>query len=493
MTISDLDMLRREAKRLAKSHARGDADALALLGAVVKGDAPRHADFLHVIARQRGYATWPALKEAVELSGLARAEALARLRLALYLGQEGVVTHLLAETPDLAEGHFVAQVALLNLAAVRGALATDPGLATTPVSARSPMLHLAFSKAHSWTENGGSTSVQIAELLLAAGADVHDAWIWEDGSPLSALYGALGHADNMALAGWLLEKGADPNDNESLYHATELGHHDGLDLLLKHGAKVDGTNALLRAMDFNDHVAVRKLLAAGGSPDVGERGSLAHGALRGNDPEMARVLLEAGADPNLMTDGMTARDLALIYGNLDYAEALGDTQPNPEVAQLVALARGEPIDGYIDPAKLPFKPGDFLANLIGLPGRFDYIRRLIAAGLPWDAPDYQGLTPVQMAGWHGIPEIMSFFLEMSPDLSHINGYGGTLLSTIIHGSENAPPRDGQDHLACLEAVLHQGVALPKRAISAAGRDDVRKLLESWAEAHPGQVVEHGIA
>jgi ankyrin repeat protein len=81
---------------------------------------------------------------------------------------------------------------------------------------------------------------------------------------LSTLYFAIGHADNMPLARWLLEHGADPNDGESLYHSTELGHHEGLRLLLAHGADPKGTNALLRAMDFHDIEAVRMLMEGGG-------------------------------------------------------------------------------------------------------------------------------------------------------------------------------------------------------------------------------------
>jgi ankyrin repeat protein len=73
--------------------------------------------------------------------------------------------------------------------------------------------------------------------------------------------------NNMPLASWLLEHGADPNDGESLYHSTELGHHEGLRLLLAHGADPKGTNALLRAMDFHDIEAVKMLMEAGAEVD----------------------------------------------------------------------------------------------------------------------------------------------------------------------------------------------------------------------------------
>ncbi|NIY94881.1 hypothetical protein HC022_01020 [Salipiger sp. HF18] len=83
---------------------------------------------------------------------------------------------------------------------------------------------------------------------------------------------------------------------------------------------------------------------------------------------------------------------------------------------------------------------------------------------------------------------MSDLLGQRPDLSHVNRCGGTLLSTTLHGSENAPDRDGADHIARLELALHAGVALPRSAIRSAGRDDVAAFLQDWVEAHPGQAV-----
>ena len=86
------------------------------------------------------------------------------------------------------------------------------------------------------------------------------------------------------------------------------------------------------------------------------------------------------------------------------------------------------------------------------------------------------------------PEVMSDLLAQRPDMSHVNRHGGTLLSTILHGSENAPDRDGAAHIAGLELALHAGVALSRSAIRSTGRADVAAFLQDWAEAHPGQAV-----
>jgi hypothetical protein len=84
-------------------------------------------------------------------------------------------------------------------------------------------------------------------------------------------------------------------------------------------------------------------------------------------------------------------------------------------------------------------------------------------------------------------------LTLRPGLAHENGDGGTLLSTIIHGSENCPDRASRDHAERLRLALEQGVALPRQAIAFAGEPGVAVFLADGAEARPGQVVEGGPA
>ncbi|NNL34880.1 MAG: ankyrin repeat domain-containing protein, partial [Silicimonas sp.] len=136
---------------------------------------------------------------------------------------------------------------------------------------------------------------------------------------------------------------------------------------------------------------------------------------------------------------------------------------------------------------------DIVRVILHLPGKLDHVKRLVAMGVEYDRPDAEGLTPVQVAGWEGLPEVMAYFLSQKPDLSHVNGYGGTLLSTIIHGSENCPERAGRDHIGCLELALRAGVALPRRVPGLAGDPEVAAFLTDWAEQYPGQVVDGGVA
>lgn len=509
-----LEHLRRAAKALKQSVEAGDADALIRIHAVlpdVPGETVKHADALHVVAREAGFASWPRLKAAVELHGLDRAGQLQALKQALYLGQNARVDQLLRATPDLADGSFALQVALLDLSAVERALRADPKLATRPAGPRGrPLLHLAFSRRFQAVPDRTDDMLAIANLLLAHGASVDDSCPAAPGSDhrLSALYGAIGHAGNMALARWLLEHGANPDDNESLYHATELGHREGLELLLAHGADPKGTNALLRALDFGDPEAVRLLLEAGADPNegfvphpsgqpMGTVPALHQAARRLSSDALAELLLDHGADPGLLYQGHSAYALARVFGNRAVADAIarrgGATGLSDVEAQLARAAEQDPAPGdWIDMALLSPELRLLLTRLVWREGALPHMRRLVAMGFDTNATDEMGMTPLHLAGWEGMPEVFAFFLRQQPDMAHVNAYGGTLFSTILHGSENCPQRATRDHIACMRLALEEGVALPRRAPEAAGDPDMAAFLADWAAARPGQVVEGGV-
>lgn len=506
--------LRRDAKALARAYAAGDVTALVRVNNFrprAEGTQLKHADFLHVIARENSFASWPHLKLAADIHGMDRAARQQRLGVAIHHGQGWVVDRLLADDPGLPEGNLALACGLYLAEAVARMLREDPDIATRKHGQATPLTHLARSRMIHHFPDRADDMIAIAEMLLAHGADVNAAVPAYEGSDhnLSTLYFAVGHADNMALARWLLEHGADPNDNESLYHATELGHHEGLRLLLAHGADPRGTNALLRAMDFHDLEAVKMLLEAGAEVDEfngahlgGERPwvvpSLHQAARRKAPAELAAFLLDQGAAPDRVFEGVTPYSMARVYGNAPLAtllEARGAATPlSREETLLARAADGLDSPGeYIDPAKLPEAYSNLIRTLLHLPSddMVGHLQRLVALGVPYDTPDAEGLTPVQIAGWEGLPDVMAYLLGLSPDLGHINGYGGTLLSTILHGSENNPNAEGRDYVTCLRLALVQGVAIPRRAPEMAGVEALAELLEEWSERHPGQVVEGG--
>ncbi len=509
-----IDQLRRDATALKKAYHGKDQGAFLRFKTHVSSAenvSPKHADFLHVVAREQGFASWPHLKLAAETQGLDRAARQQRLGTALANGQDFAIQQLLADDPDLPLGNFGLACRLYLKDEVARLLAETPSLATKPAPLHPPLCMMAQSKAIHLFPERETDMLAIANMLLEGGADPNYGAPYETdpSHKLSTLYFALGHANNMALSEWLIDHGADPNDGESLYHATELGHHGGLRLLLANGADPAGTNALLRAMDFHDVEAVQMLLDAGAKPDdfndaiVGGENpwvvpALHQAARRMSPPEMVSLLLDHGADPSREYEGMTPYAYARVFGNNALAallEGRGHATPlSPSEDLLARIADGQaPEREYIDPAQLPDGCRNIISAILHLPGKLPHVQRLVAAGVETDRPDTEGLTPLHVAGWEGLPDVLAYLLGQKPDLGHINGYGGNLFSTILHGSENNPAgqKEGRDYIACLRLALEEGVALPRAAPSHAGDPEIAAFLKEWAVAYPGQVVEDG--
>ena len=498
-----IDFLRRRAKLLKRDFSRGDSQARARVHAVLPdADTLPHTQTLHVVAREKGAASWPQLKLSIEIALLGRAERADRLKHALFIGQDRAVAALIDADPTLPSENFGLVCATYDILSVRRTLAEDPNAAARIVGVRRPILHLAFSKHFKARPDLEDAMIAVAEALVAAGADVNDGYPAEPGSEhrLSALYGALGHAGNLRLAEWLLERGANPNDHESLYHSTELGHLDGLRLLMRHGVETRRTNALLRSLDFDDIDATRLLLDYGAVPDetVPEHPSgqpvdtipaLHQAARRGRDGRYVPLLLDHGADGRARWKGHSAYALACMYGNTSFAEALirhGLEAPlDATESALAATARGEIPPGrplathaLSDEARL------ILTRIILREDDLRHAQCLVEAGIDPNVADEMGMTPLHLAGWAGLPEHMAWLLGLDPDLEHVNGFGGDLIGSIVHGSENRLDVDRRDHARCAGLALEAGARLTRTAVTRALHEDVAAVLADWADAHP---------
>ncbi len=503
MTKLSLDQLRRDAKALRKTYP--DDGALERVSAVL-GHSPKsltHSAALHVLACEAGFESWPKLKFDVETQSMNRAAKLEHLKMALFNGHGAQVERLLGDTPDLARDNLGIMCALYDVSRIAEELEARPDAIGAPIlGPRIPILHLAFSR---WWKHRGSEGDMLATaaLLLERGADVNATYDQMPGMPLSALYGAIGHAQNLSLAEFLLDNGANPNDGESLYHGCDLGA-PALQLLLQHGAGVRRTNALPRALDFNDLEMVEVLLEGGADPNEGVHWPEASGeapfvipalhqaARRLCSREIIERLLQAGGDPDAVEWGHTAYALARMFGNDAGAAVMAahgcQTTLTREEAAIAAAVSGKPVR-RIDPTRLPKETRDMIREQIHLPRALERTKALVAIGLDFDRPDPQGLTPVQIAGWEGLPDVMEYLLLLGPDLKHVNGYGGDLMSTILHGSENAHNGVTRDHIGCARLALEAGAKLRRSDILAAGDVELAEFLTEWSDANPERVVE----
>ncbi|WP_193187889.1 ankyrin repeat domain-containing protein [Nisaea sediminum] len=496
-----LDNLRRSAKLLRKAIAAGDPAATARLRAVLTDvTAPRHADVLQVVAVEHGHESWPKLKLALEAGEMTVAERADRLKKALFHGQGWVIEKLLGAEPALAHFDLAIELALYDLEAVRARIAADPAAARTENGGRTPLVHLCFSRYHKCVEVPSERILAVAELLRANGASANESYA-EDPSDThrqSALYGALGHGDNMPLAAWLLEHGADPDDNESLYHSVELEHLDGLRLLCRYGVNPARTNALARALDFDRIEAVRILLEHGADPNEGLHPhpsgqppvtftALHQAARRGRSGAFAELLLEHGAEPRAVWNGRTAYALACLYGNRDFARVLeargcGEELP-PEVAVLASCAGGGEPAGDVRGLALGSEDRKLAVRIAGQPGALPHLKALFDAGLDPDETDEMALTPLHAAGWNGQADQVAYLLTLKPNLSHRNRFGGDAIGTVIHGAEFAPPSDAADYLACARLLLEAGARFPEEALAATGSEEMGAFLSDWRETH----------
>jgi len=190
-------------------------------------------------------------------------------------------------------------------------------------------------------------SVALARDLLARGADPNATFTNAYGE-MSALYGAAGRAHDPDLTRLLLEAGANPDDGESVYHATEAVSPDCLRGLLEHGASAEPI-MLAHALDDERPEHVRLLLDAGADPAE----LLPHAVRRGRGPETIRLLAERGADLEHQGGEMwrkperlrTAYQHAVLRNRTDVATALEELGARTDVEfddlAIAAIARGE--------------------------------------------------------------------------------------------------------------------------------------------------------
>ena len=219
------------------------------------------ADAQLVIARTHGFASWRRLREHLDV--LARysrsphrrpaggtgdlVDEFLRLACLTYrpawrvnagdsaddVRRHARARELLAAHPDLASATIWTAAAVGDVAAARTMLAADASLANRDGGPHGwpPLLYLAFSRVDS-TRPGHST-LEVARLLLAHGADPNAGYLCDgEPPPVTALSGAFrgrldpvnqpAHQYSLPLARLLLDAGADPNDPQALDNA---GHH----------------------------------------------------------------------------------------------------------------------------------------------------------------------------------------------------------------------------------------------------------------------------
>jgi ankyrin repeat protein len=367
---------------------------------------------------------------------------------------------LLAAYPDVAGRDIYAAAVLGDEANVRRFLAADPGKATAGGGPYGwdALTHLCFSRYLKLDRTRSDGFVRTATALLDAGADPNTGWFEGNHEPEpaweSALYGAAGVAHHAPLTRLLLERGADPNDDEVPYHAPEGYENDALKVIVESGKLTPDSLAtmLIRKHDWHDGDGVEYLLQHGADPNYQGRWeftALHHAIARDNRLEIITMLLDHGADPSRTHEGLSAFAKAARRGRgdlLELFEQRGLSAPLTGVDQLVAACArnnaaavaailqrepnlvgelqamggtllaafagngntsgvGQLLDLGVNPGEIfehgdgywDVAPGSTALHVAAWRMRHATVKLLIARGAPVEARDGNGRTPLAMA------------------------------------------------------------------------------------------------
>ena len=118
----------------------------------------------------------------------------------------------------------------------------------------------------------------------------------------------------------LLAAGADADDGESLFHATESDDLELLATLIEAGADVNGTGVLHHALDREAPAVLRLLLNRGGDPNRATSYFSSHPLLH-----------------HAIRNGRTAATVALLLDNLSHGAEIGRADGNGRTAYALAI------------------------------------------------------------------------------------------------------------------------------------------------------------
>ena len=416
--------------------------------------------------------------------------------------------------PDVAEASIYSAAVLGNDDAVRRLLSRDPSLAKRKGGPRGwdALTYLCFSRYLRLDRDRAPHFLRAATALLDAGASATTGW-WEPNHQPepeweSALYGAAGIAHDAALTRLLLERGADPNDNETVYHTPESYDNEALKALVGTG-RLTGENLalmLVRKHDWHDRDGVTWLLDHGADPRIQRwRGfdPLHHALARDNSLEIITLLLDHGADPSHASHGTSGVARAARAGRRDVLELFQQRGIPLEVTgvdRLVAacaLADGDMIRAVAreEPAlvdDLVALGGRLLATFAGT-GNTEGVRALLDLGVPVDAPFVEGdgywgvareSAALHVAAWRAQHDVVKLLIARGAAVDARDGNGLTPLALAVRATVDSywTWRRGPDSV---KALLHAGASVldvPRPSgyaevdvlLAAAAAEDVQK-------------------
>lgn len=424
---------------------------------------------------------------------------------------------LLATQPALPRRSIHVAAILGDDVALRAQLAADSSAATTKGGPRhwDPLTHLCFSRYLRLDRRRAAGFLRAARALLEAGADANTGWfetahqprpVWE-----SALYGVAGIAHDAALTRLLLEHGADPNDEETPYHAPESYDHATLLALLESGRLTADSLAtmLLRKADWHDTDGIVTLLKHGADPNrptIWGCTALHAAVRRDNALENIAAMLDHGAAPGITTApsasphaparsavALAARrgrsDLLTLFEQRGFPLELAGVErliaacARDDAAAIATLAGGN--DSRLR-EELLGEGATLLAEFAGV-GNTAGVRRLLELGVQVDAryggDEYYGIakgsTALHVAAWRIRPSTVELLIARGAAVDARDDAGRTPLMLAVRACVESYWAERRTP-GCVAALLAAG-ASPRGIAVPCGYAPVDDLLRRHAE------------
>jgi ankyrin repeat protein len=479
-----------------------------------------------VIAREHGFESWPRFAAHITTLNLERSvEAIADpvaafIRVACVPRNDSHASGTLEEAElILARYSHVARANIYTAAiradeeAVGSFLARDAASATSTGGPHGwdALTHLCFSRYLRLDPSRSAAFVRTARALLDAGASANTGWYEMIDHPNtrpvleSAIYGAAGIAQHEGLTRLLLEYGADPNDEETPYHAAEGYDLAVLKALLESGTlnSTSMTTLLLRKGDWHDTEGIRLVLEHGADPNDMTRwgnSALHHTLKRDNRLANIALLLDHGGDPVLKNvhNGNSAASIAARRGRgdvlrlleergtevgLDGVERLIAACAKADDAAIAAIAESEPQTV----ADLIREGGTLLGEFAGN-GNTEGVRRLLDLGVDPGALHREGdgywdlardSTALHSAAWRASPATVKLLIERGAPVSARDGKGRTALALAVKACVDSYWKNRRSPES-VEALLNAGATVDDIEIPC-GYDEVDLVLSKRLE------------
>src|ERR1051326_4310922 len=432
------------------------------------------ADAQLVIAREHGFESWPKFARRIEvLNSEAAAQTnpvAAFIEAAIWHGTLDAAEAILAAHPGIARNSIHMAAILGDDAAVRRFIAADPRNATKKEEpyGGDALVYLCLSKYLRLDPARSAGFLRAATALLDAGADPNTGfWSKDEHREFeTALYGAAGVAHQAELTRLLLERGADPNDNETFYHTPETYDNDALKALVESGRMRPDLLAgmLLRKADWHDYDGMKYLLEHGADPNrmtMWGYTALHQAVRRDNQLRNIELMLEHGADPAIKTVTKIAAHFPPVNGQrsaiaiaahrgrgdvLEAMERRGFVMEFSGVDRLVAgCARGNATAVHAIAAAEPQLVKELRAQGCTLLAEFagtdntEGVQLLfdlgVSAAALYEGDPYFGIakdsTALHVAAWKAWHRTVKFLIERGVPVNARDGDGRTALALAV--------------------------------------------------------------